>query len=147
MLSIKSGLAGSLSGDDFGGANAEPEINMAPLVDMVFILLIFFLVTVSFVRESGVTVQRPQAATANAKQGGAMLIGVTAGGSIHVDHRQVDLRSVRGLVDRFLAESPQGAVIILADKKSLTGRVIRVLDQCRLSGAKKVAVAAKRTAS
>jgi biopolymer transport protein ExbD len=122
----------------------DAEINMAPLIDMVFILLIFFLVTTSFVREAGVEVDRPQAFTAQAKQKRAFMVAVDVKGGIYVDSRRVNLRSVRGLVERFLAEEREGAVVIVADKKSLTGRVIAVLDECRLAGAKDVAVAARR---
>ena len=134
MLRLRSRLAAN---NGIGGE--EPEINMAPLIDMVFILLIFFLVTTSFVRESGVTVERPLAATAQAKDKGALMVGVRADGAVFIDHRQVDLRSVRGLVERFLAEDPKGAVVIVADKSSFTGRVIEVLDQCRLAGARAAA--------
>jgi biopolymer transport protein ExbD len=136
-----------LRGRLFGAAQnggEEPEINMAPLVDMVFILLIFFLVTTSFVRESGVNVERPLASTAQSKEKGALMIGVRTDGAVFIDRRQVDLRSVRGLVERFLAEDPKGAVVIVADRASATGRVIEVLDQARLAGAKDVAVAARR---
>lgn len=139
-------LRGRLGGVVNNGNGEEPSIDMAPLIDMVFILLIFFMVTTSFVRESGVEVQRPQAATAAARQKGAMMVGVNQAGNIYIDQRKVDLRSVRGLVERFLAEDPEGAVMIVADKKSHTGKLIRVLDQCRLAGAKDVAVAAKRSA-
>lgn len=131
-------------GDLDGQRTDEPELNMAPLIDMVFILLIFFLVTTTFVREAGVEVDRPQAASAAAKAKGAMTIAVAADGRIYIERRQVDLRSVRGLVERFLAEDPQGAVIIAADKDTPTGRTIAVLDQCRLAGARDVAVAARR---
>ncbi|MEW5913331.1 MAG: biopolymer transporter ExbD [Thermodesulfobacteriota bacterium] len=131
-------------GDLDGQRADEPELNMAPLIDMVFLLLIFFLVTTSFVREAGVEVARPQAASAAAKTKGALIIAVAVDGRIYIERRQVDLRSVRGLVERFLAEDPEGVVIIAADKNSLTGRTIEVLDQCRLAGAKDVAVAAQR---
>jgi biopolymer transport protein ExbD len=142
MLRLRSRLSAA---NRAGGE--EPEINMAPLIDMVFILLIFFLVTTSFVRESGVNVERPMASTAQAKEKGALMIGVRTDGVLFIDHRQVDLRSVRGLVERFLAEDPKGAVVIVADRASATGRVIEVLDQARLAGAKDVAVAAKRPGS
>ncbi|MCF8033937.1 MAG: biopolymer transporter ExbD [Desulfarculaceae bacterium] len=138
MVHLRSRLGGLESGA------SEPEINMAPLIDMVFILLIFFLVTTTFVREAGVEVQRPTAATAAAKEKGALIVGVTGDGRIFVERRQVDLRSVRGLVERFLAEDPAGAVIIAADKTTPTGRTVAVLDQARLAGAKEVAVAARR---
>jgi biopolymer transport protein ExbD len=136
-------LRGRLFGGNHTGGE-EPEINMAPLIDMVFILLIFFLVTTSFVRESGVNVERPLASTAQSKEKGAMMIGVRTDGAVFIDRRQVDLRSVRGLVERFLAENPKGAVVIVADRASATGRVIEVLDQARLAGARDVAVAARR---
>lgn len=142
MLRLRSRLSAA---NRTGGE--EPEINMAPLIDMVFILLIFFLVTTSFVRESGVKVDRPLASTAQSKEKGALMVGVRADGALFIDHRQVDLRSVRGLVERFLAEDPKGAVVIVADRASATGRVIEVLDQARLAGARDVAVAAKRPGS
>lgn len=137
-------LKGSLAGFGNGAENGEPEINMTPLVDMVFILLIFFLVTTSFVRESGVKVDRPIASTATSQKKEAMMIGLTADGIIFVDRRRADIRSVRGLVEHFLASNPTGSVVIVADKESKGGLIIEVLDQARLAGAKDVAVAAKR---
>ena len=139
MLRLRGRLSGGLTAE-----SQEPEIDMAPLIDMVFILLIFFLVTTTFVRESGVEVQRPRAATAAATRQGALMVAVDLKGRIFIDRRRVDLRSVRGLVERFLAEDPKGAVMIAADKRSHTGRMIQVLDQCRLAGARDVAVAARR---
>ncbi|NJB68538.1 biopolymer transport protein ExbD [Desulfobaculum xiamenense] len=120
------------------------ELNMAPLIDMIFILLIFFLVTTNFVRESGVDVQRPTAATASVKDKAGMVIGVTEAGSVHIAGRPVDLRLVRAHVERFLAETPGGSVVIAADRDSRTGTVITVLDACRLAGAANVSVAARR---
>jgi biopolymer transport protein ExbD len=132
-------------GDSLGGDNGEEaEINMAPLIDMVFILLIFFLVTTSFVREAGVEVQRPIAATAQPQVKGSLMVAVDTKGKIYIENRRVDLRSVRGLVERYLAANPTGAVVVVADKASRTGRLIEVLDQCRLAGSKDVAVAARQ---
>ena len=127
-----------------GGSMEEPEINMAPLIDMVFILLIFFLVTTSFVRESGVEVERPQAASAQSKQKNALIVGLDKAGGVFLEGRQVDLHGVRGLVERYLAENPKGAVLVAADRQAVTGRLIAVLDQCRLAGALDVAVAARK---
>lgn len=140
MLRLKGGLTGFGDGSD----NGEPEINMTPLVDLVFILLIFFLVTTSFVRESGVKVDRPIASTAVSQKKEVMMVGVTEAGAISVDRQRVDIRSVRGLVEQFLASTPAGSVIIVADKESKTGLMVEILDQARLAGAKDVAVAAKR---
>jgi len=120
------------------------EINMAPLIDMVFLLLIFFAVTTSFVKEAGIDVQRASAATAEIKEKGSVLIGVTPDGDVFIDGKRVDIRSVRALVERALAEEPGSGVVVVADKRSMTGAVVKVMDQCRLAGAKDVSLAAKR---
>ncbi|MFH2057997.1 MAG: biopolymer transporter ExbD [Pseudomonadota bacterium] len=118
------------------------ELNIAPLIDMVFILLIFFLVTTSFVKETGVDISRPTATTAVSKAQTTILIGVTKDNTIHIDQRAVDIRAVRANVERALAENPDGSVVIVADKESLTGLVITVMDACKLAGAQNVAIAA-----
>ncbi len=138
------GLATMSNGDDGGG---DTEINMMPLIDMIFILLIFFLVTASFVRESGVEVERPEAATAQNKEAVGMVVGITSDGSIYIDHQEVDLRRVRGLVEIFLAENADGGVIIDADGNCTTRRTVAVLDQCRLAGATNVALSATKPGS
>jgi biopolymer transport protein ExbD len=113
------------------------QLNMASLIDMIFILLIFFLVTTSFVKEAGVEVQRPIASSAVSK-------AITHEGTIYVEGRSIDIRSVRAYMERFLAETPKGSVVIAADKDSRTGIVIGVLDACRLAGVKEVSVAARK---
>ena len=118
------------------------ELNIAPLIDMVFILLIFFLVTTSFVRETGVTVSRPSASTAVSREKAGILVGVTAENRIFMDKREVDLRAVRTHVERALAENPGSGVVIVADRGSNTGIAISVMDACRLAGADDVAIAA-----
>lgn len=118
------------------------ELNMAPLIDMVFILLIFFLVTTSFVKETGVEISRPVASTAVGKIKATILIGVTKDSVIHMDRRQVDVRAVRANVERALAENPDGSVVIVADKESLTGLVITIMDACKLAGADNISIAA-----
>jgi biopolymer transport protein ExbD len=120
------------------------ELNIAPLIDMVFILLIFFLVTTSFVKETGVDISRPTASTAVSKTKTTILIGVTKDNTIHIDRRRVDVRAVRANVERALAENPEGSVVIVADKDSLTGLVITVMDACKLAGAPNVAIAANQ---
>ena len=118
------------------------ELNIAPLIDMVFILLIFFLVTTSFVKETGVEINRPVASTAVSKEKTNILIGVTKGNRIFMEKREIDIRAVRANVERALAENPEGEVVIVADKESNTGIVIKVMDGCRIAGAKNGAVAA-----
>ncbi len=120
------------------------EINMAPLIDMIFILLIFFIVTTSFVKESGVEIQRPSARTAAAKEKISMLLEVTAEGRIFMEGKPVDIRSIRHSMKNFMAKSPGASVMIAADTMSETGTVIQVLDECRLGGAENVSIAARR---
>lgn len=120
------------------------NIDMGPLIDMVFLLLIFFVVTTSFVKESGVDVQRSTAATAEVKERGNIMVGLTVEGEVWFDGERVDVRSVRAHVERALAEDPESGVVIVADKKSETGLVVQIMDQCRLAGAKDVSLAANR---
>jgi biopolymer transport protein ExbD len=132
----------SLRGDD-----SSVEIRIGPLIDMVFLLLIFFVVTTSFVKEAGIDVQRSTASTAEVKERGNIMIGVTQEGDIYMEGKRVDLRSVRPLLERALAEDPESGVVVVADKRSDTGSVVKVMDQCRLAGAKSVSLAAKREES
>jgi biopolymer transport protein ExbD len=123
-------------------AKKSLELNIAPLIDMVFILLIFFLVTTSFVKETGVDISRPTASTAVAKTKSTILIGITRDNTIHLDRREIDVRAVRSGVERAMAENPEASVVIVADKDSRTGLVISVMDACKLAGAENVALAA-----
>ncbi|MCK8601158.1 ExbD/TolR family protein [Desulfoferrobacter suflitae] len=120
------------------------ELNLAPLIDMIFILLIFFLVTTSFVREAGVDIDRPQAQSASNKEKVQLIIGVDAGGLIYIDGKTIDVRSVRARMDRFVAETPQSSVVIVADRKSETGIVVQILDACRLAGVKDISLSAEK---
>lgn len=119
------------------------EINMAPMIDMVFLLLIFFLVTTSFVKETGIEVNRPTAATATSKEKAAILIGIDSDNRVYLDHREIDVRAVRANIERALAENPEGSVVVVADKTSTTGTTIEVMDGCRMAGALNVSLAAK----
>lgn len=120
------------------------DLDMAPMMDMIFILLIFFIVTTSFVKEAGVVVQRPVAQTAAAKEKTNMVVAVTKEGQVYIEGRVVDVRSVRSRMERFLAEIPDGSVVIAADRRSYSGVVIQVLDACRLAGVENLSVAARK---
>jgi biopolymer transport protein ExbD len=126
------------------GGNDNVDVNMSPLIDMVFLLLIFFVVTTSFVKESGIEVSRSTASTAEVKEKASVMIGVSDEGEVYMGGKKVDVRSVRGLVERALAEDPEAGVVVVADKGSETGDVVQVMDQCRLAGASSVSLAAKR---
>jgi len=95
------------------GGGDKVDINMGPLIDMVFLLLIFFVVTTSFVKESGIDVQRSTAQTAEVKERGNIMIGVAENGEVWFDGKQVDVRSVRAHVERALAEAPDSGVIVV----------------------------------
>lgn len=124
---------------DEGGAAA---INLTPLIDMVFILLIFFAVNSTFVKFPGVDVEQPVAKSTTVQQASTVLIAVTATGEIWVDKKKVDVRRLRGVVEQMLVESPDASVVVLSDQDSRTGVVVEVIDQARLAGAGKVALAA-----
>ncbi len=122
--------------------NSAAALNITPLIDMVFILLVFFAVNASFVKEAGVEVDRPSAKSAVSQDKANILIAITKQGQVWIDQKRVDVRSVRGHVERLHAENPEGSVVILADEASETGLVIGVLDQARLAGIENVAIAA-----
>ena len=119
----------------------EAEINLTPMLDIVFIMLIFFVVTASFVKESGVDVSRPQASTAVRKEHGNILVGITAKDEIWIDKRRVDVRAVRANIERLHAQYPEGAVVIQADKAAKTGLLVQVIDQARMAGVADVSIA------
>ena len=122
----------------------ESTIDITPMLDIVFIMLIFFIVTTSFVKETGVEVNRPNAATAVRDERGNILIAITANDEIWIDKRMIDLRSVRANVERLKAENPEGSVIIQADKASKTGFLVETMDQVRLAGVQNVSIAASQ---
>ncbi len=122
----------------------EPGIDLTPLMDIVFIMLIFFIVTTSFVKESGVEVNRPTANTAERKERGNILIAITADGEVWIDKRRVDVRAVRANVERFKAENPEAAVVIQADRDSKNGLLVEVMDQVRLAGVSNISIAATK---
>ncbi len=121
----------------------ESEVDMTPMLDVVFIMLIFFIVTASFVKESGIDVTRPPAATAERKERGNILVAITANDQIWIDRRQVDPRALRANIERLHAENPGGSVVIQADVDSKNGLLILVMDAARSAGVSSVALAAE----
>ena len=119
----------------------EAEINITPMLDIVFIMLIFFIVTTSFVKETGIDVSRPTANTAK-KQKGSILIAISDNGEIWMEKRQIELRAVRANVERAHAENPEGSVVIVADRASETGILVEVMDQVKLAGVDAISISA-----
>ena len=115
---------------------------MTPMLDVVFIMLIFFIVTASFVKEAGVDVNRQYASTAKPQESANIFIAITADNQIWLDKRRVDPRAVRANIERLYAENPQGSVVIQADKDSKNALLIQVLDSAKLAGVESISVAA-----
>lgn len=122
--------------------NDETDINLTPMLDIVFIMLIFFVVTTSFIKESGIEVDRPSAQTAERREHGNVLIAISPNGEIWIDKRAVDIRAVRAVVERLIAENPEGGVIIQGDRQAQIGLLVKVMDQVRKAGIKNVSIAA-----
>jgi len=117
-------------------------IDLAPMLDFVLNLLIFFIITTSFVREAGITVIKPEARTAVHDETANILIAVRANGEIWMDRRQVDLRDVRALVERLHIERPEDTVIVSADKGAKAGLIAQVMDEVALGGIRDVGIGA-----
>ena len=124
----------------------ETGIDLAPMLDFVMNLLIFFIITTSFVRETGITVNRPVAVTGEHKETGNILIAITANGEIWMDRHRVDLREVRPSIERLHVERPDDSVVIVADKSARVGLVGEVMDEVQLGGIKDVAIGAMNDA-
>ena len=121
----------------------EAAIDMTPMLDVVFIMLIFFIVTASFVKEAGIDVNRPEAATAVKKDRADILIAISDKGEIWINKRRIDVRAVQANIERLRAENPQGSVVIQADKKATTETLIKVMDASRAAGVYDVSIAAQ----
>lgn len=123
-------------------SDEEVDVNLTPMLDVVFILLIFFIVTASFVKEAGIEVSRPAAETAVRQEHASIIVAIDARGGVWIDKRSVDLRAVRANVERLHLQNPQGSVVIMADRASPNGALVEVLDQVRMAGVDKIAIAA-----
>jgi len=121
----------------------DNEVNLTPMLDVVFIMLIFFIVTASFVKEAGIDVNRPNAATAERKEKGNILVAISENNQIWIDRRQVDPRALRANIERMHAENPNAAVVIQADEESKNKLLVQVMDAARMVGVKNVSIAAE----
>lgn len=117
-------------------------IDLAPMLDFCINLLIFFIITTSFIKEAGITVTKPTALTAVNRESGNLLIAIRENGDIWMDRKKVDLRDVRTLMERLHIERPDDTVVIIADKASSAGVVAQVMDEVRLAGITTISIAA-----
>ena len=119
----------------------ESNIDMTPMLDIVFIMLIFFIVTATFVKETGIDVTRPDSDTAVQQTKVGMLIAIDAQNEIWINRRKIDLSALRANVERLRAENPQGGAVIQADKAARTGILVDVMDRLRQAGVPRVSIA------
>ena len=124
------------SGEDDAG------LDLTPMIDIVFIMLIFFIVTASFIKESGIDVNKPGAVTAEKKERASILVAIDDRDQVWIDKRPVDIRAARANIERLHAENPQGSVVIQADKNSKNGILVQVMDAARQAGVLNVSLAA-----
>jgi biopolymer transport protein ExbD len=123
----------------------ETGIDLAPMLDFVLNLLIFFIITTSFVKEAGISVSKPEAMTAEHKDNGNILIAIRPNGDIWMDKRQVALTEIRGAIERLHIERPDDTVVLIADRESETGILTKVMDQVKLGGVADVSIATAPT--
>ncbi len=119
----------------------ETEINLTPMLDVVFIMLIFFIVTASFIKEAGIDVRRPVAAEAEPKKKANILVAISENNEIWIDRKNIDPRAVKTTFERLLAENPEGSVVIQADKDAYTETVVLVMDAARQAKISRVSIA------
>jgi len=118
------------------------EINLTPMLDVVFIMLIFFIVTASFIKEAGIDVNRPDAPISETKPEDAnILVIINANDEIWIDRRNIDPRAVRANIERLHAENPKGSVVIQANKKSTNKMLVWVMDSTRSAGVYNISIA------
>lgn len=120
----------------------ETGIDLAPMLDFTVNLLIFFIITTSFIKEAGTTVFKPSAVTAQGRDSGNLMIAIRENGDIWLDRRRIDLRDVRPEMERLHIERPDDTVVILADRESDAGTVAEVMDEVRLAGIEIMSIAA-----
>jgi biopolymer transport protein ExbD len=119
----------------------DAEIDMTPMLDIVFIMLIFFIVTTVFVKEAGVEVNKPNGTLSVMPKNANIFIAVTEDGEVWMDKRMIDVDSVRANLDRLMAEQPSDVIIIQADTKAEHGIVIEVMDQIKAAGIDRISIA------
>ena len=120
----------------------ETEINLTPMLDVVFIMLIFFIVTTSFVKEAGIQVNRPSAATSEQKAAANIIVAIRKNNEIWIDKRIVDLRAVRANIEKLKSINSKNSIVIQSDKESKTDILIKVMDQIRLAGINEISISA-----
>jgi biopolymer transport protein ExbD len=124
----------------FSRTDEESDINLTPMLDVVFIMLIFFIVTATFIKQAGIDVTRPDALSAEVKPTVSVLVAIGANGEIWIDNKQVDEAGVRAHIERLHAENPKGGLVVQADKGAKYEKLTAVLNAARAAGMTQVAI-------
>ena len=127
-----------------GASDEDADINLTPMLDVVFIMLIFFIVTATFIKQAGINVLRPEALTAEQKPTVAMLIAISPSGDIWIDKKRVDPATVRAHIEKLHSENPKGGLVIQADKQSTNEKLMVVLSAARAAGLQQVAISTEK---
>lgn len=125
-----------------GQEDEGEEINLTPMLDVVFIMLIFFIVTATFIKEAGIQVDRPDTVTAEFQEDASILIAISSTDEIWIDRKEREPRAVRGVIERLHSENPKGSIVIQADEDSTNEMLVIVLEAAKAAGVKNVAIAA-----
>lgn len=125
-----------------GQEEESEEINLTPMLDVVFIMLIFFIVTATFIKEAGIQVERPDTFTADTQDDAAILIAISANDEIWIDRKEREPQAVRGIIERLHAENPKGSIVIQADEDSTNEKLVMVLEAAKAAGVTNVSIAA-----
>ncbi|MBT8066148.1 MAG: biopolymer transporter ExbD [Gammaproteobacteria bacterium] len=124
-----------------GVEEEENEINLTPMLDVVFIMLIFFIVTATFIKEAGIQVERPDTVTADTQDDASILIAISPNDEIWIDRKKRDPRAVRSVIAQLHAENPKGSIVIQADEKSTHETLVIVMEAAKGAGVTNVAIA------
>ncbi len=130
-------------------SNAKPEedvqvVDLTPMLDVVFIMLIFFIVTATFIKEAGVEVNRPEASMWDEKKSASILVAVNNSNEIWIDKNKVDVRGVRSAIETLLAENPKGSLVIQADSDSQVNMIVEITTAAREAGVENIAVSTQK---
>lgn len=125
-------------------AREDAQVDLTSMLDIVFIMLIFFIVTSSFVRESGVEVNRPQASNVVSQSDAGIFIAITSANDVYIDKRVVDVERVQATLEHLVLEQPEASLVIQADEHAYNGTVVKVMDAAKGAGIQRIALAAEK---
>lgn len=131
---------GSMGQEDEG-----EEINLTPMLDVVFIMLIFFIVTATFIKEAGIQIERPDTVSADMQEDAAILIAISANDEIWIDRKERDPRAIREVIERLHAENPKGSIVIQADEDSTNEMLVIIMQAAKAAGVSNIAIASDNT--